>query len=91
MRAHGVGSGESVPFACTVTGTVDKPALEVAVVDAEHISVVRAVVERMFVTAPEPLQALMSSRSRYCQPRNPLSRRAPRGAMQSFYRVDPLD
>ncbi len=52
--------GESVPFAYTVTGTVDEPALEVAVADAEHVPAVRRIVERMFVTAPEPLRALMA-------------------------------
>lgn len=52
--------GESVPFACTVIGTVDKPAMDIAVPEAEHLPAVQAVVERMFVTAPESLQALMT-------------------------------
>jgi DNA-3-methyladenine glycosylase II len=57
VRTIHVGA-EPVPFVCTVTGTVDKPAAEVMVQHTESVPVVEQIVSNMFVTAPEPLAAL---------------------------------
>jgi DNA-3-methyladenine glycosylase II len=60
--------GEAViPFACTVTGVIERPAVRVMVEQAAHVPVVQQVVQRMFVTAPEPLAALMAADPRIAQ------------------------
>jgi DNA-3-methyladenine glycosylase II len=51
---------EVIPFACTVTGTVDQPAVRVMVGQAAHAVAVAQVVQNMFVTAVEPLAMLMA-------------------------------
>jgi DNA-3-methyladenine glycosylase II len=50
--------GVIVPFACTITGTVDEPAVEVRVPEAVYAPAVERVVQHMFVTAMEPLAQL---------------------------------
>jgi DNA-3-methyladenine glycosylase II len=50
---------ETVPFAGTVTGTVDRPAVEVRVQQPEHARAVAQVLRTMFVTAPGPLARLI--------------------------------
>jgi DNA-3-methyladenine glycosylase II len=53
--------GEAVPYACTVTGTVTKPAVEVTVRHSAHAASVEQAVRGMFITAPEALAALMAT------------------------------
>jgi DNA-3-methyladenine glycosylase II len=62
-----------VPFACSVIGTVEAPAVEVRVPDAAHAAPVARLVQGMFVTAAEPLAQLQVAdpviarlESRYC-------------------------
>lgn len=50
--------GVTVPYACTVCGTVDEPAVEVTVESQRHIKALEETVSHMFVTAPEALQVL---------------------------------
>jgi DNA-3-methyladenine glycosylase II len=52
---------EIIPFACTVIGTVEQPAVEVMVGQEAHVPAVEHVVRNMFVTAPEALVALMTA------------------------------
>jgi DNA-3-methyladenine glycosylase II len=52
---------QTVPFVCTVIGTVDKPALDVTVAHASHVPAVRRIVRRMFVQAPQALTTLMTA------------------------------
>jgi DNA-3-methyladenine glycosylase II len=59
LRTIRVGE-DVIPFACTVTGTVQRPAVRVMVEKPAHVPVVQQVVQRMFVTAPQPLAALMA-------------------------------
>lgn len=51
----------TIPFACTVSGTVDAPALTVTVLEASHILAVRQLVQHMFVTAPKALADLVAT------------------------------
>jgi DNA-3-methyladenine glycosylase II len=60
VRTARVGD-QAVPFVGRVTGTVDKPALEVTVLQASHIPAVRRIVRRMFVQAPQALTTLMTA------------------------------
>ena len=60
LRTVRVG-GHVVPFAGTVTGTVEEPALAVSVQDAAHLRTVEQVVQHMFVAAAEPLAQLVST------------------------------
>lgn len=50
-----------VPFCCTIVGTVDDPALQVQIEDARYAAALAQVVQTMFVTAPEPLAALVTT------------------------------
>ncbi len=50
--------GQVIAFACTVAGSVEAPALEVAVADARHRPAVEAAVQGMFVQAPAALATL---------------------------------
>jgi DNA-3-methyladenine glycosylase II len=54
-------AGETVPFACTVTGTVEQPTVEVVVERAAHVPPIEQVVRGMFVTAPESLAVLAAA------------------------------
>jgi DNA-3-methyladenine glycosylase II len=49
---------QTVPFACTIIGTIEEPAAEVTVADPDHASPVEHVVKGMFITAPEALADL---------------------------------
>jgi DNA-3-methyladenine glycosylase II len=60
VRTARVGA-EVVPFACTVIGTVDEPAVEVTVGHAAHVPTVQRLVTEMFVTAPESLAELTAA------------------------------
>lgn len=50
-----------VPFCCTLAGTIDAPALQVEVEEERTTAALTEVVRTMFVTAPEPLAALMTT------------------------------
>jgi DNA-3-methyladenine glycosylase II len=52
-------AGQTIPYACTVLGTIDKPALEITIAQAAHAPAIAALVSRMFITAPGALEALM--------------------------------
>ncbi len=52
-----------VPFACTVTGTVNQPAVRVTVLNKAYLSAITCIVKNMFVTAPEALSQLMEADS----------------------------
>jgi DNA-3-methyladenine glycosylase II len=51
----------TVPYACTVTGTVAAPAVEVLVDSTAPAAAVEQVVQGMFVTAPQALAALTAT------------------------------
>lgn len=51
--------GQSVPFACTLTGTVDAPAVKAIMASPAQASVIMPVVTTMCVTAPQALADLM--------------------------------
>lgn len=53
--------GESIPYVCTVTGTVDAPAVRVMVPSRRHVPCIEPVVRQMFVTAPQPLAELAAA------------------------------
>jgi DNA-3-methyladenine glycosylase II len=53
--------GIIVPFACSVIGTVEAPAVEVRVSHAAHAAPVAHLVQGMFVTAAEPLTQLLAA------------------------------
>jgi DNA-3-methyladenine glycosylase II len=54
-------AGQVIPFACTHVGSVREPAVDVSVPDAAVAPAVEALVQGMFVTAPEALRTLMLS------------------------------
>jgi len=54
-------AGQVIPFACTHVGSVMAPAVDVAVSDAAMAPAVEALVQRMFVTAPEAFRTLTLS------------------------------
>ncbi|GIX47561.1 MAG: hypothetical protein KatS3mg131_1772 [Candidatus Tectimicrobiota bacterium] len=53
-------AGESVPFACTVLGTVEAPAVRVQVAAARHLPAVARLVQEMVVRTPSALAALVA-------------------------------
>jgi DNA-3-methyladenine glycosylase II len=53
-----------IPYVGRVTGTVDDPCLEVGVADPKQVAAVERVVQGMFVTAPEALDALVQTDTR---------------------------
>ena len=53
--------GRTIPFACTVIGSVEEPTIEVTVADSSHTSTVASMLNNMFVTAPESFAALAAT------------------------------
>ncbi len=53
--------GRTIPFACTVIGTVEDPTIEVTVADSSHTPAVASMLNNMFVTAPESFAALAAT------------------------------
>ncbi|PON14080.1 hypothetical protein C2W62_30970 [Candidatus Entotheonella serta] len=53
--------GQVIPYLCHVTGDREQPALSVTVAHGAPSAAVAAVVQHMFITAPEALEALISS------------------------------
>lgn len=54
-------AGMVLPFAGTVIGTIEAPALQVRVPEAIHVAAVEPVVQQMFVTAAAPLAQLVAT------------------------------